>query len=393
MTTTFRANIQKAYLFEFLISLHFIGAVLVPFFIGWGKISFTEIMLLQSWFMLWIFLLEIPTGTIADRFGRKFSLVLAAAVNVAAALVYPLAPNFYLFMLGEFLWALASSLMSGAKEAFVYDSLKKIGESEKSKQVFGKLGSAGNIGILIGSPIGGLIAVYFGLNAPMFFCAIPFTLAFFVGLTFKEPKIKIKSVKKNYIEILKKGMRFFYKHRILKILTADMIAIATISYFMIWLFQPLLMQAGVGIEMFGFVHAAFVLSQILIMTNFERLELFFRSKKNYLLFSAVITGIFFIIGGLTSWLPVVLAVIIIGGGFGLSRSVLLVNYMNKYVPSPQRATVLSTVSMFRRLALVIVNPFVGLLVDWSLNNTLIILGAAALIFSLVSKVEEKHLIA
>ena len=32
----YRANIWKMYIFKFMISLHFIGAVLVPFFTDWG---------------------------------------------------------------------------------------------------------------------------------------------------------------------------------------------------------------------------------------------------------------------------------------------------------------------------------------------------------------------
>jgi MFS family permease len=100
----------------------------------------------------------------------------------------------------------------------------------------------------------------------------------------------------------------------------------------------------------------------------------------------------FILGGLTTLTPLVLMVIIIGGGFGLSRVPLFQSYMNKYIPSSERATILSTISMFRRFALVIVNPIVGFLVDWSFNYTLIILGVTAVIFSFISKIEEDHLL-
>ena len=67
----FKSNIWKMYAFRFLISMHFFSAVLIPFFLDYGNISFTKIMLLQSWFAFWSFVLEIPTGTIADYFGRK----------------------------------------------------------------------------------------------------------------------------------------------------------------------------------------------------------------------------------------------------------------------------------------------------------------------------------
>ena len=127
-------NIRKIYTFHFLVSLHFIGGVLIPFFSDWGGISFTQIMLLQSWYAFWIFALEIPTGAIADHFGRKTSLVLGALSTILAVLVFSTFPAFAFFLLGEFLWALGDALMSGADEALVYDSLKNVGHETRSKK-------------------------------------------------------------------------------------------------------------------------------------------------------------------------------------------------------------------------------------------------------------------
>jgi hypothetical protein len=67
--------------------------------------------------------------------------------------------------------------------------------------------------------------------------------------------------------------------------------------------------------------------------------------------------------------------------------------MNKHIPTSERATVISTISMFQRLSIVILNPLIGLSVQyWSLNYTLIILGAIALFFTFISRIREKHLI-
>ena len=128
------------------------------------------------------------------------------------------------------------------------------------------------------------------------------------------------------------------------------------------------------------------------MNNYERLEKLFGSKKRLIFVGAFSTGLFFIIGGLTSYLPVILVVIIIGGGIGMSREPLFASYMNKHIKSSNRATVLSSITMIRKFILIIVNPAVGFMVDWSLGYTLIILGTMAVVFSLVSKVDEDYLI-
>jgi hypothetical protein len=71
---------------------------------------------------------------------------------------------------------------------------------------------------------------------------------------------------------------------------------------------------------------------------------------------------------------------------------LLNNYFNKHITSDKRATVLSSINVVRRLALAIVSPIIGILADWSFPTTLIILGLIAVLFSFVSRVEEKMLI-
>lgn len=52
---------------------------------------------LQAIFTFSIFLFEIPTGVIADRFGRKTSLILSGVVTGIAALVYSSYPSFWVF--------------------------------------------------------------------------------------------------------------------------------------------------------------------------------------------------------------------------------------------------------------------------------------------------------
>jgi MFS family permease len=386
-----RANLLKMNFFSFFTNLHFIGGVLIPFFMDWGGLNMMQIMILQSWFMLWTFVLEIPSGAVADYLGRKFTLVLACVINIAGAIMYASFPNFYVFLFGEAIWAVAAALLSGAREAFIYDTLKDVGEPEKSKAVFARIDSFRLAGVMIGAPLGSFIAVRFGLNAPMLFITLPLVVASLIGITFEEPA-RTQKIRKKYTQILKDGIEYFLKNRVLKILALDMIFIASVAYFMIWFYQPMLELAGVDVAYFGFVHASFVVSQIVIMNNYERLETLLGSKKRLITFSALITGIMFIVGGLTSLIPIVLMVITVGGGFGLSRRPLFLSYMNKFISSSERATVLSAISMIRRLALVAINPFVGMMADWSLSYTLIILGVLAVFFSLISRVKEEHLI-
>lgn len=66
--------------------------------------------------------------------------------------------------------------------------------------------------------------------------------------------------------------------------------------------------------------------------------------------------------------------------------------MNKFIPSEKRATVLSSISMFRRLALVILNPVVGFSADQSLSAALILVGLLPLAVFFFSPIEQEMLV-
>lgn len=387
-----RANVWKMQLFRFLISLQFFGGVLMPFFTDWGGLNFTQTLVLQSWFMIWVFALEIPTGTIADVFGRKASLQLGLVANIGGVLAYSFIPNFYIFMFAEFLWALASALFSGADEALLYDSLKEAGEEKESKKILGHYYSFGLAGFTIAAPIGGLIAATLGLRYTMLLVAVPFSLAFLVALTFKEPKKVHEDESVKFLQTLLSGVKQLGHNRILRLLAFDSVVIRSLASKVIWVYQPVLLDRGLAIGLLGVVHACMSGIQIPVLNAFGHLERLTGSKKRYLIFSALIPGIAFVLIGLFKSLVVTIPLLVVITGLGLTRHVLFNNYMHKYIQSSQRATVMSTIEMLQRLASGLLYPLVGLLMDYSLTTTFIVLGVVIVAVSLISGVEEVHLL-
>jgi MFS family permease len=79
--------------------------------------------LLQGIYYFTVVLAEVPSGVIADRFGRKTALVTGAVLGAAATVVFTQSYTFFSFAVGEVLFALATAIMSGADSALLYDSL------------------------------------------------------------------------------------------------------------------------------------------------------------------------------------------------------------------------------------------------------------------------------
>ncbi len=383
-------RIWKLYLFTFFSNLHFFSAVLIPFFTDWGGISKFQALLLQSWFMFWIFILEIPTGIIADYFGRKYSLALGALTVTFGALIYGSIPSFPIFLLGEFLFAAAFAFMSGADDAFLFDSLKEQGRESEIQSMTGKVHAIQLVAMLVAAPLGGLIASKLGINAPMYASAIPFLIASTIAMTMKEPKVFDKTLEsRRYLDIAKRGLRFFYQNRKLRLIAFDAILVSIAAYYVIWLYQPLLQKIAMPIAFFGIYHFFLVGSEIVIALNFSKLENIVKSAKNYMRFTAIITALMFFVVFLFTNKITVLFFVIIAGGFGLTRLELMTAYMNKLIPSAQRATVLSSISMFRRFSLALFNPFIGYLSDRSLPLTLLIVGMIPLLVFFFSPIEKE----
>ena len=83
--------------------------------------------------------------------------------------------------------------------------------------------------------------------------------------------------------------------------------------------------------------------------------------------------------------------IVVTAGFGLSRTPLYISYMNKFIPSDMRATVLSVTSMARNIGIGLANLVAAAMAGWSMKYMMILNGAIIICFALATRVKEEHL--
>jgi MFS family permease len=385
-------NIKLYYLYTFLKHFIFFGGVLIPFFTVWGEIKFSEVMILQTIFTISIFLFEIPTGALADHLGRKSSMILGGITTAGGFLLYTIVPNFYLFALGEVIIALGFSLTSGADQALLYDSLKKLKQEQKSKKIFARAQTICFTSGMIAAPLGSIIAKIFGLRTIMLFTAIPIFLSVIVAANLKEPKHQSNKNKETYTQKIKSGLKYFQRNKILKEITFDYVPIAALAFFLVWVYQIILQNLNISIELFGFVHAAIFAVEIILLANLSRVEKFFGGKKKYLKFSAIICGLGFISLAFITNAAVAIVVILVIAALGLTRKTIYINYLNKHIESKIRATVLSLISMIYALTQTLSNLIFGKMVDYNLHLTLFLVGTFILAFVFLSNLKEQNLL-
>ncbi len=387
----YKLNIYKFYIFNIILGIHTVRGVYIPYMMEWGGLTFFQIMILQSYFMFMIFLLEIPSGAIADRIGRNVALMLSGITVVAAAFTYSITPNIFLFFLAETLWAFSMALFSGTDEAFLFNTLKTMDQEEQLPKIMSRNQTMNLIALTISAPLGSIIAEFISLQFTMFCLGLIYFGAFLVSLTFKEPKIEKAQQSQGYLAILKEGFHELKKNKILRILCFDRVFIGVFTYFLFWTYQVYLGQVNIPILWFGFITAFMNIINMVFTLLIPWFLKLFKKKLVFLIIVDLIIGIAYISLGfaINPILGIILLLTIVA--FGYPRYLIYVNGINKQIESENRATVLSTINMFGSFLMAIIYPFIGLLVEWNLFAVFIITGILILTFTVLTRVKNDYL--
>lgn len=387
----YKSNIWKLYLYSFFISFYTVTGVFLAFFLKWGKISFFEVMLLQSYFSLMFFIFEIPAGAFADFIGRKYALTLAATTLAFAGLLYSLIPNIIMFFIAETLWAFGEALLSGTTEAFIFSNLRSVGQEQRFSKIKARCDSILLIGLLISIPLGIFIAQVISLEFTMTFVFFPYLAAGFISLLFKEPRIAKKRKISRYLLELKKGILKLKKNKILRILSIDMVLVQSLVILLYYMYQIFLEELNIQLYFFGFIYALMILTQVAFLNLVPQFLKWFKKKMKYLKISTLITGIAFIFLGFTTNIPFILFLIILIAGFGFTRYIIFAKAINKHIQPESRALVLSSINMIGSLAQAILFALIGVVIGFEITIGFIVIGLIIILLTIFSRVKNEYL--
>ena len=120
-----KSTIRLYLLFGLLthLGISFISATYVVFLISRG-LNLFEVNLVNLVFFTTIFIWEIPTGAVADVFGRKISFIVSCFLLSVSFFIYAASYSFWGFALAEAIGAIGTTFGSGAFQAWLVDKLK-----------------------------------------------------------------------------------------------------------------------------------------------------------------------------------------------------------------------------------------------------------------------------
>ena len=165
-------SIQAIYLYLVLgntLAASFIWGINTIFLLDAGLSNF-QAFLANAFFTVGMVAFEIPTGIIADTYGRRFSYLLGSVTLAISTFLYlymwQIHGPFWGWAASSILLGLGFTFFSGALEAWLVDALHATNFKGTLDSVFARGQSVGGGAMLLGSFMGGAIAHATNLGVP-----------------------------------------------------------------------------------------------------------------------------------------------------------------------------------------------------------------------------------
>lgn len=370
-----RSNLWKLYLLHGLAFTWFPIPTIVLFYQSHG-LSLEQALVLKTVLSISTLVFEIPSGYLADVAGRKVSLVAGGVAWTLSLLVYCFSQTFPLFLIAEILAGLAASLISGADTALAYDTLLQL-EREGEYQGFeGRLVAIAGVSEAVCGAIGALAAAN-NLVYPFYLQTVCVAAYSLLAATLVEPTRQDSTSQPGKVRELGRIVRWSLAEPRLKWLIFFSATSATATFLIVWLSQAYLNLRGLPIALFGVAWAFFHGVMSLAALGATRLTMIL--GKRVFLCLVLLLGISYILLAVVqqAWGIIFIAAIYAVRGV---RTPLVLSYLNRYVASNIRATVLSVNSFVFRCGFAIAGPLAGWLADaYSLEVALIVCGLIFLV--------------
>jgi MFS family permease len=93
---------------------------------------------------------EVPTGAVADLFGRKISFLLSCVIRAVAFGLYYFSDTFAEFLVAEFIDAIGTTLATGAFDAWAVDGMHDEGNKRPVDRLFARANIMGQLSAIVG---------------------------------------------------------------------------------------------------------------------------------------------------------------------------------------------------------------------------------------------------
>jgi MFS family permease len=324
----------------------------------------------NAFFSLGMFLFEIPTGVVADTVGRRASYLLGTLTLAVTTVMYWLLwvweSPFWAWAVVSVLLGLGFTFFSGAVDAWLVDALHATGYRGSLEAVFGRAVIVGNVAMLAGSVLGGVIAQLSNLGVPFLVRAGILLVMFVVaavlmhdlGFTPDRGEGPLQATR----TVFRASVRYGLGKRPVRWLMLTTPFTMGVGIYAFYALQPYLLElwgdegaysiAGLAAALLS---GAGIVGGLLAPSVRRR----FRKRTSVILLAAASSALALVVLAVTAnfWAAVLLIAV-----WGVASSIddpVHRAYLNDMIPSKQRATVLSFDSLLGSAGGAAIQPVLG----------------------------------
>jgi MFS family permease len=365
-------KIQRIYLTLTLgntLAASFIWGVNTLFLLDAGLSNF-EAFAANAFFTAGMVIFEVPTGVVADGWGRRASFLLGTVTLAGSTYLY--------YLLWQFsapfpLWAVVSVLLglgftffSGAVEAWLVDALRYSGYEGGLEPVFGRGQMVSGMAMLAGSVAGGVIAQATSLGVP-FLVRVGVLLAMFVvafglmhdvGFTPERSTHPLKATRAVLTASIDNGLKI---PPVRYVMLASPFS-AGVGIYVFYALQPFLLELygdPRAYSVAGLAAAIVAGAQVVGGWLAPYARRLFHKRTSVLILNGSISAVLLLVLGFTRALWPALVLLTLWAVVDSAAMPVRQAYVNDMIPSKQRATVLSFASLMGSSGGVVVQPLLG----------------------------------
>jgi MFS family permease len=365
-------KIQRIYLTLTLgntLAASFIWGVNTLFLLDAGLSNF-EAFAANAFFTAGMVIFEVPTGVIADGWGRRVSFLLGTVTLAGSTYLYyllwQLSAPFPWWAAVSVLLGLGFTFFSGAVEAWLVDALHFSGYEGGLEAVFGRGQMVSGVAMLVGSVAGGVIAQATDLGVP-FLVRVGVLLALFVlalwlmhdvGFTPERSTHPLRATRAVLSASIDNG---------LKIPPVRYVMLAApfstgVGFYVFYALQPFLLELfgdPRAYSVAGLAAAIVAGAEVVGGWLAPHVRGLFRKRTSVLILSGCSSALLLLVLGFTQVFWVALALLTVWAVVDSAATPVRQAYINDMIPSKQRATVLSFDSLMGSSGGVVVQPALG----------------------------------
>ena len=374
MKANLNRNIPLSYLFRFMQRFTIAEGIWVLFLLKKG-LSLWQVGILEGIFHGASLITEIPSGALADLFGRKRILILSRICGMASTFLTLATSTMLPLSIAFILNAWSYNLLSGSEEALIYDSFLGLKREGEYFRAAGRLGFIAEASQGVAVFLGGMLA---RISYPLCYLAAlgANALSTFVLFFMVEPQTIEKHARLSLREHFHLSYAIIRDDREVRYILfhyAVLFAFHTSAFFYSqeFYFSRGFDEFGISLILLGMGAVASIGALLS--------EWFGRHLGSRAGGAAIALGLM-LMAAPRAWLSIV--------GFALTNlgcaalTPLQSEELNRRIPSEQRATIISVSSMCFSAVMIALFPLIGLFADsLGLTKILLLLGALLLIYN------------